>query len=262
MKPIEEGRIERLLEEATGSLDPASLWLIGTCVPERQAALTFDPAAAAEAQNWVRKEAGSWPAPLKIGDSLAECRPRDRLIFSPASEWSAGPAHYVELHADGACLIAVQIGNLRDAPEARGKLWAIGEGAIAWISVSLVRFVAAWAAQANILGPACVDLRLFSSAAPEDQADLQLWNFAGGANAPAGEARAMIGPSREAIDIATCLTGTVTLVARSLLLPVLVQLGQDESRHIDAAGIITSGNFVGHAPSIIAWARRIRVSFR
>lgn len=255
-------RIERLLADAAGSLNPASLWLVATCIPDDKAQMSFDPGSSSHFQNWLRHEASDWPAPLKVGDHRREPSCNDSLVFAPSPEGHAGPAHHVELHPDGSSLIAVQVGNLIDTGTGQGAIWAIGEGSVAWLTVCFVRFAAGWAAQLAAQGSASVDLRLLSSAQREDQAPLQLWNIASGTNAPSSDTRPMIQPSVRSFDLTAGRTGEVAQIARSLLLPILAQFGQTDSRHIDANGTIVSANFVGHAPRIAAWAQAIGASFR
>ena len=255
-------RIERTLMDTTGSLKPASLWLVATCVPDNKTPLNFDAESPSYYQNWLRQEVGNWPAPLKVGDHLRE-PPRDNgLVFSPPPEGSPGPAHYVELLPDGSSVIAVQVGNLKETGVGQGAIWAIGEGSVAWLTICFVRFAAAWASQAGAQGSATIDLRLLSSMPSEDQTMLQLWNFASGTNAPSSDVRLMTRPSLRSFELAAGCTGEVALIARSLLLPLLAQFGLADSRHIDANGVIVSTNFVGHAPQIVAWAQAIGASFR
>lgn len=261
MRDFDAGRIARLIAVATGSLNSASPWLVATCIPEQKAALLFDSEMAARVQAWTQGEVANWPAPIKVGEHLAQAG-REKLAFTPKNCGRIASEHYCELHADGASLIAVQIGKRREATESQDAVWAIGEGAIAWLSVTLARFAAEWASQAKVLGQASFDLRIFSSAAPEDQQAVQLWNFASGTDAPASDALQMTRPSQRVVDLRACLSTEVTLIARSLLLPVLAQFGHDESRHIDATGTITSANFAGHAPLISAWARVFGVAHR
>jgi hypothetical protein len=172
------------------------------------------------------------------------------------------PGHYCALYADGSSLLAVQIGVLREATESRDAVWSIGEGAVAWLSVAFVRLAAAWAAEAGVIGDGACDLRLLSAASPKDQIDIQLWNSAGGADAPASDMRQMTKPSKGVINLRSGLSAQAASTARTLLVPLLNQFGQGESRHIDGGGVVICANFAGHAPAIAAWARAIGIACR
>jgi hypothetical protein len=262
MTKVGESRAERLVEGAASSLDSANLWFVLTAIPERVAVKSIDSESSVRVREWLRSEASTWPAPLKVGEGTCELRPGAQLVFF--SKLNAGPLpkHYCELHADGASLIAIQIGNQRDAVGPPGMVWAIGEGALAWLSVCLLRLAAAWADREGVPGAAAMDLRILCTAAPKSQVGLQIWNFAQGDNAPASEVRNAALPVQQRVDLIGCLSSEATLIARSLLLPLLKQFGLDDSRHIDAAGIIASGNFTGHAQSIAAWAKAIGADCR
>ena len=262
MTAFDEERVTWLVDAATGSLNPASLWLVLTSVPEGKAAVKIDRQTAPRLQDWLRSAASTWPAPLKIGESQSEPPTDDRLVFSSVPNGGAIPGHYCELHADGACLAAVQIGTLKNAIDTPGKLWTIGEGSLAWLSICLTRLAAEWALQGDVVGPASLDFRLLSSAPQEDRSDLQLWSFASGTNRPASAPRQMTQPSRRLVDLGSCLSADVSLIARALLLPLLIQFGQRESRHIDGTGTLRSDNFVGHAHLINVWAATIGVACR
>lgn len=257
-----EARVERLLADAAGSLNRANLWLAATCIPADEALASCDSGSLPRIQAWLRQEARNWPAPLKVGDHLCKPSRDDRLVFTPSPNGHRGPAHHVELHPEGSSLVAVQVGSLIEPGTGQGAIWAIGEGSVAWLTVCFVRLAAEWAAQAGARGSAFIDLRLLSSALPEDQPRLQLWNFANGTNAPCSDVRPMIQPTFRSFDLAAARTGEVAQIARSLLLPLLAQFGLDESRHIDAKGTMISANFVGHAPQIAVWARTIGASCR
>ena len=261
MSKAAQSRIDRLLADAAGLLDPASLWLVATCVPEDKGRASFEPETSFQIQDWLRQEAGTWPAPLKVGDHLRYPLHDDRLVFAPSSNGGSLPADHVELHPDGCSLIAVQVGALKQSDAGDGSIWTIGEGSVAWLTVCFVRFAAAWAARTHAQGSATVELRLHFSAAEKDQAMLQLWNVASGTNAPSSDARPMTRPSLQSFELAMGQSGEAALVARSLLLPLLVQFGQNNSRHIEPQGTIISANFVGHAQQIAAWARAIDASF-
>jgi len=257
-----ESRVERLLADATGTLKPASLWLVATCIPDEKALLNLDPGSSSRVQNWLCQEAGNWPAPLNVGEYFCESLHNDRLVFASPPEGGPGPAYHVELGSDGSSLTAVQVGNLKESGTGQGAIWAIGEGSIAWLTVCFVRLAAEWAAQAGVQGSAFIDLRLLSSVQTDDPPRLQMWNFANGTNGPCSDVRPMIHPSARSFDLAAGRKGEVTQIARSLLLPVLAEFGLVDSRHIDAHGTIISANFVGHAPQIATWAQAIGATFR
>ncbi|MET7337715.1 hypothetical protein [Nonomuraea sp. NPDC005650] len=116
--------------------------------------------------------------------------------------------YHCELHADGAALGALQVGALRDSPTDGGKVWALGEGAIAWITVAMLRLTAAFADQSAVLGEAVVEATITSA----------------------------VGATRRTVDLATCLTPGLTTAARPLVIGLLRQFGLTGSRHIDPAG--------------------------
>ncbi|GAA1641864.1 hypothetical protein GCM10009733_043620 [Nonomuraea maheshkhaliensis] len=75
---------------------------------------------------------------------------QDRAVFTPPGR-PAG-TYYRELHADGSALGALQVGTLRESPSDGGEVWAIGEGALAWITIALLRLLASYATRADETG--------------------------------------------------------------------------------------------------------------
>ncbi|GAA1011969.1 hypothetical protein Aple_013970 [Acrocarpospora pleiomorpha] len=249
-------RLGRLVTNATAQLSAKSPWLVASAVPVCPASLEFSVSSGDELQRWVRQQVAVWPAPISIGSDQPETS-ADRLTFAQRrSPGQSATGYYCELNAAGSALGALQVGALRDSPADGRPVWAIGEGAIAWITIAMLRLTAAYADHATVLGDAVVELTITSPTA----APIEVWNHNNQAYGPAGTQRiAGVEPRQHAVDLATCLSPDLASAARPLVLDLLGQFGLSESRHIDPAGVIQRRNFTGYDEAILAWTDAIGV---
>ncbi|MEV0388131.1 hypothetical protein [Nonomuraea sp. NPDC050643] len=248
-------RLERLVTNATARLGAGSPWLVVGAVPVRPAPVGFGGARADELRRWVRRQVADWPAPVAIGSEPPETG-AGRLIFVPSPR-PAG-TYYCELHADGSALGALAVGALRDSPSDGRQVWAVGEGAVAWITIAMVRLIAAFAEHTAALGEAVVETTIIT---PAGAAPTEVWNHAGQVYGPAAGVRRLtqVAPARRTVDLAPCLSSGLTTTARPLVLDLLRRFGLAESRHIDPAGVLQRGHFTGYDALIHAWADAIGV---
>ncbi|MDF5753458.1 hypothetical protein [Spongiactinospora sp. TRM90649] len=152
------------------------------------------------------------------------------------------------------------MGTLRLSPADGTRVWALGEGAVAWLALAMSRLAAAFAAHAEVLGEAAIDMTVTSPGHAVQAAPIEVWNHADRTYGPAGGRRlADIAPSRCAVDLTTCLSADLARTARPLVMGLLRQFDLSESRHIDPAGIIQRRHFTGHDESILAWTQAIGV---
>ncbi|MEO3854787.1 hypothetical protein [Acrocarpospora sp. B8E8] len=253
-------RHERLVTNATTRLSAESPWLVVSAVPVRPASVEFGAASGDELRRWMRQQVAVWPAPIITGSDQPETR-ADSLTFAPQRPpGQPVKGYYCQLNADGSALGALQVGTLRDSPADGTPVWAVGEGAVAWITIALLRLTAAYADHATVLGDAAVELTLTSPTAADRTAPIEVWNHNTQTYAPAGTHRiADVEPRRHTVDLATCLSPDLARAARPLVLDLLRQFGLSESRHIDASGVIQRSNFTGYAEAILAWTDAIGV---
>ncbi|MFI7446267.1 hypothetical protein ACIBQX_02095 [Nonomuraea sp. NPDC049714] len=230
-----------------------SPWLAVSAVPVHPAPAGFSAASGGELGQWVSRQVAGWPAPVPIGSERPETH-ADKLTFTPSRPPST---YHCELHADGSALGALQVGSLRDSPPDGGQVWAVGEGALAWITIALLRLTAAYGIHTGVLGGAVVEAAVIS---PGDGVPMEIWNHAHGLYGPAGDRQVTeIASARCTADLATCLSPGLAATARPLVVDLLGRFGLSGSRHIDPAGVIQRGHFTGYDGSIHAWADAIGV---
>ncbi|MGW0200837.1 hypothetical protein, partial [Nonomuraea sp. NPDC003201] len=166
-----------------------SPWLVVGAVPVSPAPVEFGAASGDELRRWVRQHVTGWPAPVAIGSEPPETH-AGRLTFVP-SRRPGQPAgtYYCELHADGSALGALQLGTLRDSPPDGGEVWALGEGAVAWVTVAMVRLVAAFAEHTGVPGEAVVESTITSSVDADRAVPIVVWSHADQTYGPAGDRR-------------------------------------------------------------------------
>jgi len=200
-------------------------------------------------QAWVCRQVAVWPAPLAIGEEPP--RPDgDAATF-------AGERYRCTFGADGSCVLALPVGARRDSPADGVPVWAIGEGAVAWIVVAALRLAAAFAERAGGRGELLVEVAVTGADGP-----YEVWNRDAHGFGPVGERRAAIRPVRGSADLAACLSAGVAGAARPLVLGLLGQFGLTRSRHIDAAGVLQRRHFTGYDERIRAWSEAIGVPSR
>jgi hypothetical protein len=234
-------------------LSSGSPWLAVSAVPVRPASAEFGATSGDELRRWVRQQVAGWPAPVTIGSGQPEIR-AGKLIFTPSRPPST---YYCELHADGSALGALQVGALRDSPPDGGQVWALGEGAVAWITIAMVRLTAAFARLATVVGEAVVEATIIPSA---DAVPTEIWNHAHDLYAPAGDRRLTdVRAARRTVDLEACLSSGLPATARPLVIDLLSRFGLSGSRHIDSAGILRRRHFTGHDALIHAWADAIGI---
>jgi hypothetical protein len=243
----------RLVTNATARLSPESPWLVVSAAPARPASAGFGATSGDELRRWIRRQVADWPAPVAIGSERPQTR-AGTLIFTPSRPPGT---YYCELHADGSALGALQVGSLRASPPDGGQVWALGEGAVAWITIAMVRLTAAFARHATVLGEAVVEAALVPSAGA---VPMEVWNHAHDLYGPAGDRRLTeVRAARRTVDLAACLSSGLPTAVRPLVIDLLSRFGLSGSRHIDPAGILRRRHFTGHDALIHAWADAIGI---
>lgn len=255
----------RLLTDAATRLGPGPPWLVLGVVP-----LGRPPAGSGLAagtgladgdalRRWVRRHVDAWPAPIGIASEPPEPHP-DRAVFTPPGR--AAGTYYCELHADGSALGALQVGTLRASPTDGGEVWAIGEGALAWITIALLRLLTSYATRAGETGSGegAVEAVVIPATGDGRVVPMEVWNHDGGTYGRAGVRRpAAAGTARRTVGLAACSSPALTATARPLVLDLLRRFGLSESRHIDPAGVLRRRHFTGHDELIHTWADAIGV---
>ncbi|MFC9748963.1 hypothetical protein [Streptomyces niveus] len=210
-------------------------------------------------REWVRRQVTEWPAPIPIGSNPPSICP-DVLTFTPARPPGHGAIRYhYELHSDGSALGALQIGSLRDSSADGRQVWALGEGAMAWITIAMLRLNAAFARHVSVLGEAEVHVTVVCPAGPGPTAPMQVWNHAHAVYGPAGNYRSGDVSANRTVDLAACLSYFLPTQARPLLVDLLQPFEVVEPRHISPDGVIRRRHFTGHDELIHTWAKSIGV---
>ncbi|MEV5893265.1 hypothetical protein [Nonomuraea fuscirosea] len=272
-------RLGRLLADAATRLGPGPPWLVLGTVPLDRPPAGPGPAAGSglaeesslaggeELRRWVRRHVDAWPAPIGIAAEPPELHP-GRIVFTPPRHPGRPAGTYsCELRADGSALGAVQVGTLRESPSDGGEVWAIGEGALAWLTIALLRLLTSYATYATYStgqetrsGGAVVEATVIPATGDGRVVPMEVWNHDGGAYGRAGVRRlAAAGTARRPVDLAACSSPALTATARPLVLDLLRRFGLSESRHIDPAGVLRRGHFTGHDELIHTWADAIGI---
>lgn len=249
----------QLATNALPSLNTASPWLVLSTSPARRASAEFDAASGGAMHQWVQGQVSGWPAPLPVGSTPPGIRP-DVLTFTPPQPRGRGASrYYYELHSDGSALGALQIGALRESPGDGGQVWALGEGALAWITIAMMHLNAAFARHVSVLGKAEVIVAVVHPTGPDSTTPMQVWNHADTIYGPAGGSRTSDVSTRRTVDLTDCLSYSLLANARPLLVDVLRPFGISEPRHIGSDGVIRRRHFTGHDELIHTWAKSIGV---
>ncbi|GGL85805.1 hypothetical protein GCM10010095_83290 [Streptomyces anthocyanicus] len=139
----------RLITRATALLGTESPWLVVSATPARPAPGALGTDHGDQLRRWVAQQVADWPAPIPLGTEPPDLRP-DLLAFAPPrSSGRPVSTYYCELHADGSALGALQVGMLCHSPPDGSRVWALGEGAVAWITIAMLRLVAAFVRRAS-----------------------------------------------------------------------------------------------------------------
>ncbi|MFD9196256.1 hypothetical protein ACFWCA_49710 [Streptomyces phaeochromogenes] len=250
----------KLVTDATAQLSAASPWLVVATSPAHPASADFNAASAKDIQRWTGVQVADWPAPIPLGGEHPDVR-TDRLTFAPARQPSrTANSYYYEFHSDGSALGGLQVGTLQSSPPDGEPVWALGEGAVAWITIAMLRLNAAFARHVSALGEATVEVTVVRPVGPSPTTPIQVWSNAAGAYGPAGRRQyAAVGTARSAVDLTTCLSPRLTTAARPLLVDLLQQFGISEPRHVDPSGVVRRRHFTGHDELIHAWADAIGI---
>jgi hypothetical protein len=249
-----------LVTGSTARLGASSPWLVVATSPARPASADFDAASGQDIRRWIARQVAAWPAPIPLGSEHPDVR-TDRLTFAPPRQpGRTANSYYYEFHSDGSVLGGLQVGTLQHSPPDGEPVWALGEGAVAWITIALLRLNAAFARHISALGAAAVDVTVVCPVGPGPTAPIQVWNHAGGAYGPAGKRRyTSVGSARSAVDLTPCLSPRLTATARPFLVDLLRQFGVSEPRHVDPSGVVRRRHFTGHTESIHVWADAIGI---
>lgn len=252
-------RVRRLVGSAALSTDVP--WLLLVAAPVRGARGSFDEAGTARLRDWARDHVASWPGPVPIAAEPPLVQ-ADRVVFSPAPSSDALGARYrCEFHADGSALIALAAGGFRESPADGVPVWAIGEGAIAWITIAALRLAAAYSDRAGVLGRAMVETAV-TPYGDDGASPIEVWNHDRHTYGPAGGRLVAVEPSHRVADLSRCLSPGLAGVARPSVVDVLRQFGLSGQRHIDQSGVIRRGGFTGFDDRILAWAEAIGIPSR
>ncbi|WP_067899769.1 hypothetical protein [Actinomadura chibensis] len=260
-------RVRRLVASAALSTDVP--WLLLVTAPVRDAHGSFDDAGSARLRDWARDQVASWPGPVPIADEPPLVQ-ADRVVFSSASASASasapssdapGARYRCEFHADGSALIALAAGGFRENPVDGVPVWAIGEGAIAWITIAALRLAAAYADRAGVLGGAVVETAV-TPYGDDGASPIEVWNHDRHTYGPAGCRLVAVEPSRRVADLSRCLSAGLAGVARPSVVDVLSRFGLSGERHIDQSGVIRRGNFTGFDDHILAWTEAIGIPSR
>ncbi|WP_455771841.1 enoyl-CoA hydratase-related protein [Streptomyces niveus] len=139
------------------------------------------------------------------------------------------------------------------------QVWALGEGAMAWITIAMLRLNAAFARHVSVLGEAEVHVTVVCPAGPGPTAPMQVWNHAHAVYGPAGSHRSGDVSANRTVDLTACLSYFLPMQARPLLVDILRPFEVFEPRHIGPDGVIRRRHFTGHDELIHTWAKSIGV---
>ena len=261
-------RLRELIAIGSADLTADSPWIVIAAVPGESVGGPAD-LAGERLRAWVRQQVAVWPAPVSLGRDLPRLRVGDGDVAPAAVGPHIGTATFASMRspveryhctfgADGSSVLALPVGGLRDSPADGERVLAIGEGAVAWITVAGLRLAAAFAARTGARGRALVELTIGSSG-DGGAATYEVWNRDAHGFRPVGNRLATVRPVRGSVDLVACLAAGLPGTARPLVLDLLRQFGLSESRHIDAGGVLRSRNFTGYDQRILAWSRAIGV---
>ncbi|QQM38176.1 hypothetical protein [Streptomyces liliifuscus] len=250
----------KLVTDATAQLSTTSSWLVVSTSPAHPASAEFNAASGKDVQRWVGRQVADWPAPIPLGGEHPDVR-TDRLSFAPPRQpGRTANSYYYEFHSDGSALGGLQVGTLQNSPPAGEPVWALGEGAVAWITIAMLRLNAAFAGHVSTLGEAAVQVTVICPVDPSPTVPIQVWNHAGGVYGPAGKRQyTSVSSARSAVDLTTCLSPRLAAAARPFLVDLLQQFGVSEPRHVDPSGVVRRQHFTGHDELIHAWADAIGI---
>lgn len=206
---------------------------------------------------WASRHVADWPATFAIGTEHVDWS-AGSLLLTPSRAGARPAATYCcKLRDDGSSMLAIQLGARRAGADGI-PVWVVGEGAIAWLTIALLRFGAAYAERVGVTGDATVGLSLRPAVDLQQAAPFEVWNHDAGTYAPAGDRRLQeVAPSCGTVALRACLCADVASVARSFVVQLFGQFGLAESRHIDPSGTLRPQHFTGHEALIRGWAERI-----
>ncbi|WP_328847355.1 hypothetical protein [Streptomyces sp. NBC_00258] len=250
----------KLVTDTTAQLSATSPWLVVSTSPAHPASAEFNAASGRDIQQWIGRQVADWPAPIPLGGEPPDVRP-DRLTFAPARQpGRTANSYYYAFDSDGSVVGGLQVGALQNSPPDGEPVWALGEGAVAWITIAMLRLNAAFARHVSALGEAAVEVAVVCPVDTSPTVPIQVWNHAGGAYGPAGTRQYTgVGSARSAVDLTTCLSPRLTMTARPFLVDLLQQFGVSEPRHVDPSGVVRRRHFTGHDELIHAWADAIGI---
>ncbi|ROO58734.1 hypothetical protein EDC02_0501 [Micromonospora sp. Llam0] len=264
-------RVACLVDNMPAELAADGPWIVVATAPATSAGGSSRPVAQTgdDLQFWVRRQVAVWPAPIPIGVDQPQLRSGGvtfasaHLTAGPAAGPASGPAvrYHCALEADGSSLFALAAGALRDSPGDGAQVWALGEGALAWLTVATLRLAAAYAEYAGAPGHAVVQLSIASYGPGGGAVPYEVWNHGDHGYAPAGRRLARVEPARRPVDLAACLSADLTKVSRAFVVEVLRQFGLAGSRHFTPTGALRCRNFTGYDERIRGWAEAIGVPF-
>ncbi|MFI5957561.1 hypothetical protein [Cryptosporangium sp. NPDC051539] len=233
-------RLTRLLE--TARRDPGAVWVVVAVVP----AEPVEGSVGEQLQAWVREQVAVWPAPVAIGCNRPHVEDGSATFASPER-------YHCAFGADGSTVLALPVGGLRDGAAAGEPVWAIGEGAVAWITVAALHLAGAFAARTGVRGSALAGLTVRASG----ESGFQVFNRDAHGLTPVGRRLDAVRPVVRSVSVAECAGAGVAGVARPLVVDLLGCFGLHDSRHIDAAGMLRRQNFTGHDERILTWSTAI-----
>lgn len=206
---------------------------------------------------WVRNHVSTWPAPIPLGAEEPRTAP-GLFVFS-----SDGPdiRYVLEARTDGSSVLRLPVGGSRRNPADGETVLAIGEGAVAWISIAAVRLASAYAEHLGCRGELSIEVSLGESTAM-DSVPHEIWNRGPDGFHPVGTRVHSVRPCGAKFSLAESGSASLPSLVRPLLIELLGQFGLTGSRHIDVDGVVRRGNFTGHDDRVLAWVTAIGAASR
>lgn len=234
-------------------------WVVVTAAPLAPVVSPSHPVSAST--EWVRREVTTWPAPIPIAPEPSAVR-EDRVIISSADAADpAGIGYHYEFSGTGAALIGIAVGRRIQSPVDGARVWAVGEGAVAWIVIAALRLAASHAHRIGVRSEIVVEAAI-TTPADTTVVPLEIWNHDRGEYAPAGRRAVQVVASRRRTAVDACLSADLVRVARPLIVGIAQQFALPGDRHVDEDGVLRLDGFTGNGDRIQTWADAIGVASR
>ncbi|MCS7477147.1 hypothetical protein ACFFQW_44130 [Umezawaea endophytica] len=233
------------------TLDNSQAWITIRATPSAPA-VGLSPLSGEVLAKWVRSHTSPWPAPIPIGAEKPHAGPG---VFTFSPDEPAGRYEF-NAHTDGSSSLRLPAGGSRRNPTDGETVWAIGEGALAWISIAAVRLASAHASRLGCRGDLSVEIGLGEST-PTTTFPYEIWNRGNDGFHPVGTRVPSVRPCRSEFSLVDSGTAELPSLVRPLLIDLLGRFGLTDSRHIDVDGVVRRRNFTGHDDRIRSWTTAI-----